>query len=120
VKVNVKKVSATEREMEFELAWKDIEKDYAKFTKKFAKDIALPGFRKGMVPMGILEKKFGPQMDYDFINDSFSDYYVKALDQEELNPVCQIRSDAGLGYAGISEWVPFGKTKLCDRRRRYQ
>jgi trigger factor len=89
VKVNVKKVSATEREMEFELAWKDIEKDYAKFTKKFAKDIALPGFRKGMVPMGILEKKFGPQMDYDFINDSFSDYYVKALDQEELNPVSQ-------------------------------
>ena len=89
MKISVKNLSATEREMEFELAWKDIEKDYVKFAKKFAKDIALPGFRKGMVPMGILEKKFGPQMDYDFINDKFSDYYVKALEKEDLNPVSQ-------------------------------
>ena len=89
MKISVKNLSATEREMEFELAWNDIEKDYAKFAKKFAKDISLPGFRKGMVPMSMLEKKFGPQMDYDFINDKFSDYYVKALDEKELNPVSQ-------------------------------
>lgn len=89
MKINVKKVSSTEREMKFELAWKDIEKDYATFAKKFAKDITLPGFRKGMVPMSMLEKKFGPQMDYDFINDKFSDYYVQALDKKELNPVSQ-------------------------------
>lgn len=89
MKISVKEVSSTEREMEFTLAWEDIEKDHAKFAKKFAKDITLPGFRKGMVPMGILEKKFGPQIDYDFINEKFSDYYVKALETENLNPVSQ-------------------------------
>ena len=89
MKISLKEVSSTEREMEFILEWKDIENDYSKFAKKFAKDITLPGFRKGMVPMGILEKKFGPQMDYDFINEKFSDYYVKALEEKELNPVSQ-------------------------------
>ncbi len=89
MKISIKDLSTIEREMELELAWEDIEKDYAKFTKKFAKDITLPGFRKGMVPMGILEKKFGPQIDYDFINDKFSDYYGSALDEKELNPVSQ-------------------------------
>jgi trigger factor len=89
VKINVKEISATEREFEFELSWEDVEKDYSKFVKKFAKDITLPGFRKGMVPMGILEKKFGPQIDYDFINDKFSDYYGKALDEKDMNPVSQ-------------------------------
>ncbi|MDZ7822412.1 MAG: trigger factor family protein [Candidatus Marinimicrobia bacterium] len=60
MKVNVKEVSPTEREMHFEKSWEDIEKDYKAFEKKFAKDIALPGFRKGMVPLKIIEKKFGP------------------------------------------------------------
>jgi len=89
VKIEVKEISASEREMKFELAWEDIEKDHQQFTKKFAKDVELQGFRKGMVPVPIVEKKFGPRIDYDFINEQFSDYYGKALDEKELNPVSQ-------------------------------
>jgi len=89
VRINLKEISSNEREIEFELAWEDIEKDHSKFVKKFAKDISLPGFRKGMVPMNLLGKKFGPQIDYDFVNDKFSDYYGFALDEKDLNPVSQ-------------------------------
>ncbi|MBW6457975.1 MAG: hypothetical protein K0B52_02315, partial [FCB group bacterium] len=89
MKIEVKEISAYEREMKFELAWEEIEKDHQQFTKKFAKDVELPGFRKGMVPVPIVEKKFGPRIDYDFINEKFSDYYGKALDEKELNPVSQ-------------------------------
>ncbi len=89
MKVELKELSPIERELEFELAWDEIEKDYEKFTKKFAKDITLPGFRPGKAPVSMLEKKFGPQMEYDFINESFSEYYGKALDEKDLNPVSQ-------------------------------
>jgi trigger factor len=89
VKIELKEISAIEREMEFELLWEEIEKDYVTFSKKFAKDVTLPGFRKGMVPMSLLEKKFGPQIDYDFINDKFSDYYSSALDEKDIDPVSQ-------------------------------
>ncbi len=89
MRINLKEISSNEREIEFELAWEDIEKDHSKFVKKFAKDISLPGFRKGMVPMNLLGKKFGPQIDYDFVNDKFSDYYGFALDEKDLNPVSQ-------------------------------
>jgi trigger factor len=89
VKIEIKEISAVEREMEFELAWEDVEKDYTKFAKKFAKDITLPGFRKGMAPVSLLEKKFGGQIEYDFVNELFGEYYGKALDEKELNPVSQ-------------------------------
>ena len=89
MKIELKELSAIERELEFELAWDEVEKDYEKFTKKFAKDISLPGFRPGKAPVSMLEKKFGPQIEYDFINESFSDYYGKALDEKGLNPVSQ-------------------------------
>lgn len=89
MKIELKELSAVEREMEFELAWEDIEKDYAKFAKKFAKDITLPGFRKGMAPVALLEKKFGTEIEYDFINEMFGEYYGKALDEKKINPVSQ-------------------------------
>ena len=89
MKVELKELSPIERELEFELAWDEIEKDYEKFTKKFAKDITLPGFRPGKAPVSMLEKKFGPQIEYDFINESFGEYYGKALDEKNLNPVSQ-------------------------------
>ncbi len=87
--IKVKEISACEREMEFELSWDEIAKDHAVFTKKFARDITLPGFRKGMVPLQLVEKKFGPRIDYDFVNEKFGDYYGKALDEEKLHPVNQ-------------------------------
>ncbi len=75
--------------MHFEQTWEDIQKDYRAFEKKFAKDIQLPGFRKGMVPLNIIEKKFGPRLNYDFVNEKFPDYYSQALKEEELTPVSQ-------------------------------
>jgi trigger factor len=89
LKIDVKIISPTEREMQFEHAWEDIKDDYRAFEKKFAKDIQLPGFRKGMVPLNIIEKKFGPKINYDFINEKFADYYGKALEEKKLTPVSQ-------------------------------
>ncbi len=89
MKITVKEISANEREMTFEHAWEDIEQDYNAFAKDFAKKVELTGFRKGKVPMAIIEKKFGPRIDYDFVNEKFTDYYGKALDEKKLVPVNQ-------------------------------
>ncbi|MDD4960902.1 MAG: trigger factor [Candidatus Marinimicrobia bacterium] len=85
--IDVKIISPVERELHIERSWTEMESDYAVFTRKFAKDIALPGFRKGKVPLSLIEKRYGPQIDLDFINEKFSDYYGEALKEKKLLPV---------------------------------
>jgi len=87
VNIDVKIISPVERELHIERSWTEMESDYAVFTRKFAKDIALPGFRKGKVPLSLIEKRYGPQIDLDFINEKFSDYYGEALKEKKLLPV---------------------------------
>lgn len=85
--IDVKIISPVERELHIERDWTEMGNDYAAFTRKFAKDIALPGFRKGKVPLSLIEKRFGPQIDLDFINEKFADYYGEALKEKKLLPV---------------------------------
>ena len=37
----------------------DLHKSYQDLIKEYRKEIQLPGFRKGMVPQEVLERKFG-------------------------------------------------------------
>lgn len=87
--IDVKTISPVERELSFERSWEELEKDYNKFTRKFSADIVLPGFRKGKAPLSLIEKKFGPRIDLDFVNEKFADYYGEALKEKNLLPVNQ-------------------------------
>lgn len=89
MEIKVKELSSNQVEMVITLAWEEIEKDYSIFSKKFIKKVELQGFRKGKVPASLVERHYGGQMEFDFVNDKFSDYYVKALEEKELNPVGQ-------------------------------
>ena len=56
---NVDKVSAI-LTVEFEKA--DYQARYEKSLKAFRQKANMPGFRKGMVPMGLIQKQFGPSI----------------------------------------------------------
>jgi len=87
VNIDVKTMGPNERELSLERSWAEMEKDYGLFVRKFARDIELPGFRKGKVPLSLVELKFGPRIDLDFINEKFSGYYGEALKEKKLLPV---------------------------------
>ena len=60
--------------------WADAQKDaYNKTKGKYS----LPGFRKGKVPMNLLEKTYGKGIFFeDAINESFPKYYFDILEKE--------------------------------------
>lgn len=73
----------------------DIESDQEEFAaaldrafRRSAKDIQIPGFRKGKAPRGIVERYYGREV---FVQDAAEDLmdtlYRQALQQEELTPV---------------------------------
>ena len=54
---------------------KDVAAGYADVVAKYAKDIQMPGFRKGKVPVSIMERKYGEALK----NDAMSELVEKAL-----------------------------------------
>ncbi len=56
---------------------KDVKKNYDELITQYAKTIQLPGFRKGKVPISILERKYGEALK----QDATSDIVEKAVEQ---------------------------------------
>lgn len=55
-----------------------------------AKDLSLPGFRKGKAPLNIVEKNANPAtLQTEFLDHAMNLVYVTALQQENLRPVAQ-------------------------------
>ncbi len=66
-----------------------VENDYASTVKKELRRLgethAMPGFRKGHVPFGILEKRFGKDVTSDVINQEVYKAVSKHLEDNKIN-----------------------------------
>lgn len=61
-----------------------MKKAYTKSKSRFN----IPGFRKGKVPMHMIEKMYGPSVFYDdALNILLPEYYGKAIDELSIDPV---------------------------------
>lgn len=73
----------------------DIAADEDEFAKamerafrRVSKQVAIPGFRKGKAPRGVVERMYGREVVVEEANkEVISDLYRRALEQEELVPV---------------------------------
>mgnify|MGYP001945241529 FL=1 len=58
--------------------------------KKVVKDIEVPGFRKGKMPRGLFEKRFGVESLYqDAVDIVLPEAYTKAIDETDIFPIAQ-------------------------------
>jgi len=56
--------------------------------EKVRKDVTVEGFRKGKIPRGMFEKKFGVEVLYDdALNAVFPDAYRDAIETEGIQPI---------------------------------
>ena len=89
LKIKSKKVNEFTYELSIVAKWKDIQADFELCKKKIAKDIKVPGFRKGKIPDHILMSQYLGQIEMNFVQDFSEKYYILALQKEELNPINQ-------------------------------
>jgi trigger factor len=81
IEANVVKLEVTIPAEDFLAA---MQKSYHKNLSKFN----VPGFRKGKVPMAIVEKMYGPEVLFeDAAYIIYDDTYPKAIDEQNINPV---------------------------------
>lgn len=87
VDVKVEDVSSTRKQLSFEVAAEQVDTALDKAYRKVAKSAKIPGFRKGKVPRGLIEKQYMPQMQQEAIDELIRESYFKALVDKEIPAV---------------------------------
>jgi trigger factor len=78
----------------FEVPAEEFNQALDKAFKKVVKDVQLPGFRKGKIPRGLFEKRFGVEALYqDAVDLLLPDAYTKAIDEADIFPIAQPEVD---------------------------
>ena len=67
----------------------DYKNDVEKELKNYRKRANVPGFRPGMVPMGLIKRQFGSAVKMDVINKVVSDEINKYLTDNKVNMLGQ-------------------------------
>src|SRR5262245_53573064 len=79
---NVETLGTLERRVSMSVPMAEVEKQVSARLKKLARDVRMPGFRPGKVPMKMVEQTYGPQVRNEVLGDavqkSFSDVVKQA------------------------------------------
>ncbi|MFC4022621.1 trigger factor [Oceanobacillus longus] len=78
----------------FEVTSEEFDTALDQAFKKVAKDVQIPGFRKGKIPRGMFEKRFGVESLYqDAVDIVLPAAYTKAIDETDIFPIAQPEVD---------------------------
>lgn len=83
----INKISDIEKEIEVILGYDEIKQEIEEAYQKERKNIAMPGFRKGKVPMGMIKKMYGEAIEYKTCEDIANEKFFEVLKSSEILPV---------------------------------
>lgn len=95
--VSVKEVGPCKKELTISVGAEDLAKTYNKCLAEIASSVSLPGFRRGKVPLKLLEKRFSQEVEQEVKTQVVSENYTKALDDQKLTALAEPQI-AGLEY----------------------
>ena len=87
MQVRVEEVSILTRRLEVILPQEMVGKEMNAAYDKLKGEINLKGFRKGKVPRKVLEKNYGPKVEYDVADRLIQESYFDALEEVKLDAV---------------------------------
>ncbi len=83
----IEDISQTRKRLRIEIPALAIEEKIRQALLDAQKKIKMPGFRPGRVPLDIIEKKFGKEIEQDVIEDIVTEYYARAIEETNIKPV---------------------------------
>jgi trigger factor len=76
-------------EIEIIVSNDELQPHFEKAYREEAKKINLPGFRPGKVPLQMVKKRFGKEIEYSVIEKLSNDFFRDALEERDIKPVGQ-------------------------------
>ena len=71
--------------IKIEIAAADYSENVTKQLKQYRQKAVIPGFRKGMAPMGMIERMYKPALVADEVNNLLAQKLYKYIDDEKLD-----------------------------------
>ncbi|WP_136514083.1 trigger factor [Geomonas edaphica] len=87
MQINVESVNSIKKKLNFEIPADKVSAEVDKAYAEIRKHAAIKGFRKGKVPMGLIEKHYGEKMAEDVVKNLISDTYFKAVAEHGIEAV---------------------------------
>ena len=88
------------REFKIVIPARDFEKKIENELQEYGRQVRLPGFRPGKVPMPVLKQRFGPSVRGKVIQDTVQDASFKVLNERGLKAAGQPRIEITKGAEG--------------------
>ena len=87
MQVSVETTKGLGKRLSITIKSEDIKKAIDKELINTAKKVRIDGFRKGKVPLKIVEQRYGASILQDALSDLMQQNFIEAIVQEKLNPV---------------------------------
>src|SRR5687767_9198471 len=81
---NVETLGALERRVSVKLPVDDIDRQVDERLKKLARNVRMPGFRPGKVPLKLVAQTYGPQVRSEVLGDAVQKSFSDAVEQANL------------------------------------
>src|SRR5690349_12926334 len=81
---NVETLQGLERRVSMKVPTDDIERQVDERLKKLARNIRMPGFRPGKVPMKLVSQTYGPQVRSEVLTDAVQKAFNDAVKEANL------------------------------------
>jgi trigger factor len=89
--VRIEEVSSIAKKLHIEVAAERVDKEIERAFQKIGKTAKIKGFRPGKVPLSVLEKYYGGEMEREVLGRLINETYFKALDDHDIPAVGEPR-----------------------------
>ena len=106
MKIHLERKSQTEAVIEISADETELSQIKQKVLKKLAPNVSVAGFRKGNVPLDVVEKNVDQQqLQTQFIDEAINTLYIAALKEERVRPVGQPKVE-------LKKFVPYSSMEV--------
>jgi len=89
MKIEIEDIDSCNKKIKFEIPHQEYDTKLKQYYQKLGQQVKVPGFRKGKVPVAMLEKQFGQDVKKEVLSNLISDQLNNAIAEKDLRAVGQ-------------------------------
>src|SRR3954468_17076152 len=121
---NVETLGNLERRVSMSVPAAEIEKQVDERLKKMARNVRMPGFRPGKVPLKLIAQTYGPQVRSEVLGDAVQKSFSDAVREAKLKVAGypriekkDVANQASLEFSATFEVIPRSRSATSPARR---
>lgn len=119
MQVSIETLSKLERKMTVEVPAETVENQVRNRLQEAARTVSIKGFRKGKVPVKVIQERYGAGVRQEVLGEVMSQSYYQALSQQKVKPAGQPRIEpksleAGRNLQFVATFEVYPEVSLGD------